>query len=60
VISRDAGGDADHQFQQVQDMIKAGIKVPGFNAPRYHKGGPDGGRREGGQRQGHQLRFAWS
>jgi len=27
VISRDAGGDADHQFQQVQDMIKAGIKV---------------------------------
>jgi len=27
VISRDAGGDADRQFQQVQDMIKAGIKV---------------------------------
>jgi len=27
VISRDAGGDADRQFQQVQDMIKAGIRV---------------------------------
>lgn len=27
VISRDAGGDDDLQFQQVQDMIKAGIKV---------------------------------
>jgi D-xylose transport system substrate-binding protein len=27
VISRDAGGDADRQFQQVQEMIKAGIKV---------------------------------
>jgi len=27
VISRDAGGDADRQFQQVQDMVKAGIKV---------------------------------
>jgi D-xylose transport system substrate-binding protein len=27
VISRDGGGDADRQFQQVQDMIKAGIKV---------------------------------
>jgi len=27
VISGDAGGDADRQFQQVQDMIKAGIKV---------------------------------
>src|SRR5882762_10641348 len=27
VISRDAGGDANRQFQQVQDMIKAGIKV---------------------------------
>jgi len=27
VISRDAGGDADRQFQQVKDMIKAGIKV---------------------------------
>ena len=27
VISRDAGGDADRQFQQVRDMIKAGIKV---------------------------------
>ena len=27
VISRDAGGDADRQLQQVQDMIKAGIKV---------------------------------
>ena len=27
VISEDAGGDADRQFQQVQDMIKAGIKV---------------------------------
>src|SRR5277367_5339588 len=27
VISRDAGGDDDLQFKQVQDMIKAGIKV---------------------------------
>lgn len=27
VISRDADGDADRQFQQVQDMIKAGVKV---------------------------------
>jgi D-xylose transport system substrate-binding protein len=27
VISGDAGGDDDLQFQQVQDMIKAGIKV---------------------------------
>jgi D-xylose transport system substrate-binding protein len=27
VISRDARGDDDLQFQQVQDMIKAGIKV---------------------------------
>jgi D-xylose transport system substrate-binding protein len=27
VISGDAGGDDDRQFQQVQDMIKAGIKV---------------------------------
>src|SRR3979490_3078450 len=27
VISSDAGGDDDRQFQQVQDMIKAGIKV---------------------------------
>jgi len=27
VISADAGGDDDRQFQQVQDMIKAGIKV---------------------------------
>jgi D-xylose transport system substrate-binding protein len=27
VISRDAGGDDDRQFQQMQDMIKAGIKV---------------------------------
>jgi D-xylose transport system substrate-binding protein len=27
VISADAGGDDDHQFQQVKDMIKAGIKV---------------------------------
>jgi D-xylose transport system substrate-binding protein len=27
VISRDAGGDDDRQFQQVQDMIKAGVKV---------------------------------
>jgi D-xylose transport system substrate-binding protein len=27
VISRDADGDDDRQFQQVQDMIKAGIKV---------------------------------
>jgi D-xylose transport system substrate-binding protein len=27
VLSRDAGGDAERQFQQVQDMIKAGIKV---------------------------------
>jgi len=27
VMSRDAGGDAERQFQQVQDMIKAGIKV---------------------------------
>ena len=27
VISRDAGGDDDRQFQQVKDMIKAGIKV---------------------------------
>jgi D-xylose transport system substrate-binding protein len=27
VISRDAGGDANRQFQQVQDMIKAGIRV---------------------------------
>ena len=27
VISRDAGGDADRQFQQVQDMIKRGIRV---------------------------------
>ena len=27
VISRDAGGDDDRQFQQVEDMIKAGIKV---------------------------------
>jgi D-xylose transport system substrate-binding protein len=27
VISRDAGGDDDLQFQQVKDMIKAGIKV---------------------------------
>src|SRR6266851_8143305 len=27
VISRDAGGDADRQFQQVRDMIKAGIRV---------------------------------
>jgi D-xylose transport system substrate-binding protein len=27
VISRDAGGDEDRQFQQVQDMIQAGIKV---------------------------------
>jgi D-xylose transport system substrate-binding protein len=27
VISRDAGGDADRQFEQVQEMIKAGIKV---------------------------------
>ena len=27
VISRDAGGDDDRQFQQIQDMIKAGIKV---------------------------------
>jgi hypothetical protein len=29
VISGDAGGDADRQFQQVQDMIKAGIKDGG-------------------------------
>jgi len=27
VISRDADGDDNRQFQQVQDMIKAGIKV---------------------------------
>src|SRR5271156_5454580 len=27
VISSDAGGDDDLQFKQVQDMIKAGIKV---------------------------------
>src|SRR5216683_3312655 len=27
VISGDAGGDDDRQFQQVKDMIKAGIKV---------------------------------
>jgi D-xylose transport system substrate-binding protein len=27
VISRDAGGDDDRQFQQVKDMITAGIKV---------------------------------
>jgi D-xylose transport system substrate-binding protein len=27
VISRDAGGDDDRQFQQVKDMIKSGIKV---------------------------------
>jgi D-xylose transport system substrate-binding protein len=27
VISRDAGGDDERQFQQVQEMIKAGIKV---------------------------------
>lgn len=27
VISRDANGDDNRQFQQVQDMIKAGIKV---------------------------------
>jgi D-xylose transport system substrate-binding protein len=27
VISADAGGDDDRQFHQVQDMIKAGIKV---------------------------------
>src|SRR6266852_8571469 len=27
VISRDADGDDERQFQQVQDMIKAGIKV---------------------------------
>src|SRR6202166_2480589 len=27
VISDDAGGDDDRQFHQVQDMIKAGIKV---------------------------------
>jgi D-xylose transport system substrate-binding protein len=27
VISRDAGGDADRQFQQVREMIKAGIRV---------------------------------
>jgi len=27
VISGDAGGDGDRQFQQVKDMIKAGIKV---------------------------------
>ena len=27
VISRDAGGDDDRQFQQIQEMIKAGIKV---------------------------------
>jgi D-xylose transport system substrate-binding protein len=27
VISDDAGGDAERQFEQVQDMIKAGIKV---------------------------------
>jgi D-xylose transport system substrate-binding protein len=27
VISRDAGGDDERQFQQVKDMIKAGIKV---------------------------------
>jgi D-xylose transport system substrate-binding protein len=27
VISRDADGDDDRQFQQVKDMIKAGIKV---------------------------------
>jgi D-xylose transport system substrate-binding protein len=27
VISKDAGGDAERQFQQVRDMIKAGIKV---------------------------------
>jgi D-xylose transport system substrate-binding protein len=27
VISRDANGDDDRQFQQVKDMIKAGIKV---------------------------------
>ena len=27
VISRDAGGDDDRQFEQVKDMIKAGIKV---------------------------------
>src|ERR1700747_2112701 len=27
VISRDADGDDDRQFQQVKDMIKSGIKV---------------------------------
>ncbi len=27
VISSDAGGDDDRQLQQVQDMIKSGIKV---------------------------------
>jgi D-xylose transport system substrate-binding protein len=27
VVSADAGGDDDRQFQQVQDMLKAGIKV---------------------------------
>jgi D-xylose transport system substrate-binding protein len=27
VISRDAGGDDDRQFQQIQEMIKAGIRV---------------------------------
>src|SRR5260370_25647409 len=27
VLSRDAGGDDERQFQQVRDMIKAGIKV---------------------------------
>lgn len=27
VISRDAAGDDDRQFQQIKDMIKAGIKV---------------------------------
>src|SRR6266853_3020650 len=27
VISRDADGDDDRQFQQVQDMIKTGVKV---------------------------------
>ena len=27
VLSRDAGGDPERQFQQVQEMVKAGIKV---------------------------------
>lgn len=38
VMSADADGDDNRQFEQVKNMIKAGIKSIGFTSARYYKG----------------------